>query len=295
MRAVAEPRRGTVDVDLDEPVPATPQSASVPPQLRRSLCPRERSLAQVDIDGVAFDAMTEQQVVEHVVASLADGRGGMLLTPNVDILRQLRRPSLMPIADQADLVVADGMPIVWASRLLGRPLPERVTGASLAHSLPAAAAREGRSVFLLGGEDGVAEKAAERLTSEVEGLTVAGWHCPPHGFERDGDRMREMVDALSAAAPDVVLVGLGFPKQERLIGVLRNTLPAAWFIGCGGALTFLSGEVARAPKVMQRSGLEWTHRLAMEPRRMARRYLVDDLPYAAAMFARVAKRAVAAA
>lgn len=247
---------------------------------------------QVVVDGVAFDAVTEGQVVDHVVEQLARGRGGMLLTPNVDILRQLRRPSLQAIAEQADLVVADGMPIVWASRLLGRPLPERVTGASLATSLPAAAATAGRSVYLLGGEEGVARSAAQNLAAEHDDLHVAGWHCPPHGFERDEEQMRLIVDDLRRTKPDLVLVGLGFPKQERLIGVLRATLPHAWFIGCGGALTFLAGRVSRAPERLQRSGLEWVHRLAMEPRRMARRYLVDDLPYAAGLFARAAHRGV---
>ncbi|MEJ5866157.1 WecB/TagA/CpsF family glycosyltransferase [Pseudokineococcus sp. 5B2Z-1] len=248
---------------------------------------------KVVVDGVAFDAVTETEVVDHVLREMSAGRGGMLLTPNVDILRQLRRPDLQGIAAQADIVVADGMPIVWASRIQGSPLPERVTGASLAGSLPAAAASAGRSVYLLGGEEGVAEAAAENLASDHEGLRVAGWHCPPHGFERDEDQMGAIVEDLQRTQPDLVLVGLGFPKQERLIGVLRSTLPRAWFIGCGGALTFLSGRVSRAPEGIQKSGFEWLHRLAMEPRRMARRYLVDDLPYAAGLFARSARRSTA--
>ncbi|WP_298804326.1 WecB/TagA/CpsF family glycosyltransferase [uncultured Pseudokineococcus sp.] len=244
----------------------------------------------VRVDGVDFDAVTERQVVEHVVGRIREGRGGMLLTPNVDILRQLRRPDLQSIVEQADLVVADGMPIVWASRLMGTPLPERVTGASLAQSLPAALAEEGRSVYLLGGEEGVAEAAAAALEQSHDDLRVVGWHCPPFGFERDEAQMRAMVDDLQRTKPDLVLVGLGFPKQEHLIGRLRRTVPDAWFIGCGGALTFLAGRVARAPEHLQRSGFEWVHRLAMEPRRMARRYLVDDLPYAAGLFARAARR-----
>ncbi|MEJ5887577.1 WecB/TagA/CpsF family glycosyltransferase [Pseudokineococcus marinus] len=246
---------------------------------------------RVVVDGVAFDAVTETEVVDHVLGEMAQGRGGMLLTPNVDILRQLRRPALRGIAAEADLVVADGMPIVWASRVLGSPLPERVTGASLAESLPAAAAGAGRSVYLLGGEEGVAELAAENLSAEHDELRVVGWHCPPHGFEEDEREMEAIVADLRRAKPDLVLVGLGFPKQERLIGVLRAALPHAWFIGCGGALTFLSGRVSRAPRGLQRSGLEWVHRLVMEPRRMARRYLVDDLPYAAGLFARSFHRA----
>ncbi|MEJ5914124.1 WecB/TagA/CpsF family glycosyltransferase [Pseudokineococcus sp. 1T1Z-3] len=245
---------------------------------------------RIEVDGVAFDAVTEVEVVEHVLDRLAQGQGGMLLTPNVDILRQLRRPELSAIHAAADVVVADGMPIVWASRLQGRPLPERVTGASLAVSLARAAATDGRSVYLLGGEEGVAQAAASALTDDHEDLQVAGWHCPPHGFERDEAELQRIVEELRRSQPDVVLVGLGFPKQERLIGLLRSTLPRAWFIGCGGALAFLAGRVPRAPQALQASGLEWVHRLAMEPRRLARRYLVDDLPYAAGLFARSAWR-----
>lgn len=276
----------------------TPEELAASPVLVHPLPalvgPEAEAPPKVVVDGVAFDAVTETQVVDHVLREMSAGRGGMLLTPNVDILRQLRRPALQGIAAQADLVVADGMPIVWASRLQGSPLPERVTGASLAESLPAAAASAGRSVYLLGGEEGIAEAAAENLAADHDGLRVVGWHCPPHGFERDDEQMGAIVADLERAQPDLVLVGLGFPKQERLIGVLRATLPQAWFIGCGGALTFLSGRVSRAPEGIQKSGLEWLHRLAMEPRRMARRYLVDDLPYAAGLFARSARRAPAA-
>ena len=272
------------------PDPSLAASPVPTPRTRTTPRPLGPAQSKVRVDGVDFDAITEGQVVRHVVDELEAGRGGMLLTPNVDILRQLRRPALRDLAEQADLVVADGMPIVWASRLQGQPLPERVTGASLAQSLPAAAAAAGRSVYLLGGEKGVAAEAAARLAADVPGVRVAGHHCPPHGFERDAARMDEMLAGLAAAQPDLVLVGLGFPKQENLIGVLRRTLPHAWFVGCGGALTFLAGRVQRAPESMQRSGLEWVHRLAMEPRRMARRYLVDDIPYAAGLFARAATR-----
>ncbi|WP_432511363.1 WecB/TagA/CpsF family glycosyltransferase [Kineococcus sp. SYSU DK001] len=245
---------------------------------------------QVTVDDVTFDALRETEVVEHVMVALEEGRGGNLITPNVDILRQLRRPQLRELAEQAELVVPDGMPIVWASKLQGEELPERVTGSSLIWSLSEAAARSDRSLYLLGGAEGIAERAADRLTEEYDGLDVAGWHCPPFGFEKRPDTLEETVSAVVEAEPDIVFVALGFPKQERLMQLLREHLPNTWFVGCGGTLTMVAGEISRAPLWIQRSGLEWVHRLAMEPRRMAKRYLVHDLPYAAGLFARAAAR-----
>ncbi|NAZ75759.1 WecB/TagA/CpsF family glycosyltransferase [Kineococcus sp. T13] len=246
---------------------------------------------QITVDDVAFDALREEEVVAHVMAALDAGRGGNLITPNVDILRQLRRPQLRDLAEQAELVVPDGMPIVWASRLQGEELPERVTGSSLIWSLSEAAAEADRTLYLLGGAEGIAERAADRLTGEFDGLRMAGWDCPPFGFERDARQLEQTVGAVVDAKPDIVFVALGFPKQERLMQLLREHLPSTWFIGCGGTLTMVAGEVSRAPEWIQRSGLEWVHRLAMEPRRMAKRYLVHDLPYAAGLMARsVARR-----
>jgi N-acetylglucosaminyldiphosphoundecaprenol N-acetyl-beta-D-mannosaminyltransferase len=246
---------------------------------------------QVTVDDVTFDALRETEVVDHVMDALDRGRGGNLITPNVDILRQLRKPQLRELAEDAELVVPDGMPIVWASRLQGEELPERVTGSSLIWSLSEAAARSDRSLYLLGGAEGIAERAADRLTGEYAELRMAGWQCPPFGFEKDTHQLSETVSAVVEAKPDIVFVALGFPKQERLMQLLRGHLPGTWFVGCGGTLTMVAGEVSRAPEWIQRSGLEWVHRLAMEPRRMAKRYLVHDLPYAAGLLARsVARR-----
>ena len=241
---------------------------------------------RVPVDGVGFHPVTETQVVERVFDDLAGRRGGFLVTPNVDILRQLRRPSLRTLVERAHLVVADGMPVIWASRLAARPLPERVTGSSLVQSLTSRAASSGRTIFLLGGDPGIAERAAERLSSDHAGLTVAGWHFPPFGFEKDPDAMLEIRATLAAASPDIVFVGLGFPKQEQLILSLHEEFPEIWFVACGGGLTMAAGEVARAPGWAQRSGLEWTHRLVKEPRRLVRRYLVHDAPFAAGLLMR---------
>ncbi|WP_239090435.1 WecB/TagA/CpsF family glycosyltransferase [Asanoa iriomotensis] len=193
--------------------------------------------------------------------------------------------------EDATLVVADGMPLVWASRLARNPLPERVTGSNLIWSLSAGLAADARSVFVLGGDTpDIAERAADRLATEFPGLSVAGHRSPPFGFDADPGAVDEAVTAVAEAGPDLVFVGIGFPRQERLIGRLRAALPAAWFLGCGMAVNFVAGHQHRAPAWMQRAGLEWAHRLTREPRRLARRYLRHDAPYALKLLATATKR-----
>jgi N-acetylglucosaminyldiphosphoundecaprenol N-acetyl-beta-D-mannosaminyltransferase len=247
------------------------------PERRRELT----DVRRVFIDGVGFDVVTEGEVTARVMDQLANGRGGCIVTPNVDIHRQLRRPEHADIARQADLVVADGMPIVWASRLQGDPLPERVSGASLVWALSRAAAARGRSVFLLGALPEVATVAAETLSRRIPGLQVVGTHSPEPGFERSDAHFARIGDLLVEAAPDLVFCAFGFPKQERCMMRLAQRLPGAFFLGCGGSLDFIAGKTRRAPDVIQRAGLEWLYRLAQEPRRLGRRYLVDGLPHAA--------------
>jgi N-acetylglucosaminyldiphosphoundecaprenol N-acetyl-beta-D-mannosaminyltransferase len=228
------------------------------------------------VAGVRFDALTEEQVVARIIDGLKNGEGGRVVTPNIDICRRASQdPEARDLIRQASVVVADGMPLVWAARLRGDPLPERVAGASLIFSLSAAAAAGGWSVYLLGGEPGVPERAAAELARRSPGLQVAGTDAPPPGFDPAGVR-----DKLEAARPDIVFAGLGFPKQERVIAAVAPALPGAWFIGCGAAIPFAAGALTRAPGWMQETGLEWAWRLASEPRRLFRRYLVEDLPFA---------------
>lgn len=236
---------------------------------------------RVTLGGLSFDRLTEPEVTGHILDALRAGRGGSVVTPNIDICRlTAAHPDLQELVNQASLVVADGMPILWAARLRGDPLPERVTGSSLIFSLSAAAAAEGRPIYLLGGEPGVPEMAAQRLTQRYPGLTVTGTDAPPLGFDQTADGVEAVQRKLAAADPAIVYVGLGFPKQERLIARLAPVFPQSWFISCGAAIPFAAGVLHRAPVWMQRSGLEWLARLADEPRRLARRYLVGDAPYA---------------
>jgi N-acetylglucosaminyldiphosphoundecaprenol N-acetyl-beta-D-mannosaminyltransferase len=235
--------------------------------------------------GMPLDAVTQAQAIGRILADLDGGRGGWAITPNLDQLRQYcGDPGLRAMYEAASLVVADGMPLVWAARLAGTPLPERVPGSELIYTLSAAAARAGRSIYLLGGNPGAAERAAVALADLNRGLRVAGHRCPPFGFERDAGEVQSIEAELAAKSPDIVYVGLGFPKQERLIERIRHSLPRAWFLGIGISFSFVSGEIRRAPRWVQRMGLEWAHRMAQEPARLFRRYVVHDLPFAARLF-----------
>ena len=237
---------------------------------------------KITLAGVQFDRLTEDEVVARVLEALANGDGGQIVTPNVDILhRVVRDADSQEHVRASSLVVADGKPLVWASRLAGNPLPARVAGADLIWSLSAAMADAGRSVHLLGGEPGTATRAAEVLRDRLPALKIAGCLSPSVGFDSREDEYAAVCDEVVGAAPDVVFVGFGFPKQERVIARLRHRLSQTWFLGCGAAIGFVAGVHSRAPGWMQSSGLEWIHRLALEPRRLMRRYLVDDAPFAA--------------
>ena len=242
---------------------------------------------RVRLDMLDFDPVTSDGAVDRVVTAMVDGNGGVIVTPNVDIMQQCRDPSVAQLFRRADLVVADGAPVVLASRLAGTPLPGRVTGSGLLPDLTAAAHAAGRSVMLLGGAPGVADAAAGVLRARHPGLRITTY-CPPVGFEDDPVQMQALEAAVDNASPDLVCLGLGSPKQERLAHHLAARSPARWFLGCGGALTMVAGMVPRAPQWVQVLGVEWLHRLAKEPRRLARRYLVDDLPYGVGLLVRSA-------
>lgn len=241
--------------------------------------------------GLDLDTITERQVLDRIYASLDWGRGGWVITCNLEILRQwVTQPELRPLFEEADMVVADGMPLVWASKVARDPVPERVAGSSLIFPLCGMAALGRRSVFFLGGNPGTADAAARVLAQRYPGLEVAGTHCPPWGFEGKVEEIERIRTLLKRAQPDLVLVCLGAPKQEHLIRLLRRDLPGAWFFGLGISFGFVSGEVRRAPLRVQNLGLEWVHRMAQEPERLFRRYVIDGLPFAARLFGHALRR-----
>lgn len=257
-----------------------PRDASHPPRASSLRNPESPPASATDwpvaILGVPFDHVTIQGAIERIDAMIATRQPHYVVTANVDFLVQANRDvELRRILLEADLVLCDGTPLLWASRWLGNALPERVAGSDLAPALLHSAAAKGHRVFLLGAADGVAAAAAARLAEQYPKLKVVGHYAPPFSalLEMDHD---EIVRRVQAAKPDLLLVSFGCPKQEKWIAMHHRSLGVPVAIGVGATLDFLAGRLRRAPDWMRRTGTEWLYRLSLEPKRLYRRY-ADDL------------------
>ncbi|HTN77488.1 MAG TPA: WecB/TagA/CpsF family glycosyltransferase [Pirellulaceae bacterium] len=234
---------------------------------------------RVSLFGIQIDALRMPAAVARVYEWIHQParRCEYVVTPNVDHTVILQSNSALRAAyEQAGLVLADGFPVVWASRFVRRPLPETVTGSDLVPALFDAAAEQGGvRVFLLGAAPGVALIAAARIMERWPAVTVVGTYSPPLGFERDDAENARIVEMVNAAEPHLLVIGFGAPKQELWIArhAAQLRVPAALCVGA--TIDFLAGEKARAPVWMRRLRLEWLHRLCSEPRRLAKRYARD--------------------
>jgi len=243
--------------------------------------------ATVSLMGLSLARTDRRALLDHLFTCLRERRGGWLITANLDFLcRYTRDAQMRELYDAADIRVADGMPLVWACRIQGDPLPERVPGSSLVWLLVERAAQEGRSIYLLGGAAGAHERAGKVLVDKYPGLNLCGSSSPRLGNPPSLADVEVVLADLAGLQPDILLVALGSPKQEQLIRALRKHLPATWMVGVGISLSFIAGDLKRAPRWVRKLGLEWVHRMWQDPARLARRYLVDDLPFAVYLFSR---------
>ena len=236
------------------------------------------ALERVKLIGTWIDDVSMDEAIARIEALIRRRQPpAVVVTPNVDHLIKLQRdPEFQAIYAAADLVLADGQPLLWAASLLGTPLKEKVSGSDLfVRFAPVAAASEHR-LFFMGGQPGAAAESARRLTAQHPGLNVVGTACPDYGFERDPQQNGALIEQIRAAEPDVLFVGLGAPKQEKWIHAHRDALGVPVSIGVGASFDFVAGMVKRAPRPLPALGLEWSWRLLMEPRRLWRRYLVED-------------------
>jgi N-acetylglucosaminyldiphosphoundecaprenol N-acetyl-beta-D-mannosaminyltransferase len=223
---------------------------------------------------VWVDALTFDQALLEIEKLVDRGEGGAVFTPNVDHVVKAESNEAFRSAYQCcSLSLADGMPLIWVSPLLGCKLPERVAGSDILRPVLEMAARRKWRVYLLGGASGVAEAVSKLLTNEM-GIIVAGWDdCR---IQSDGsDPTGGSLARARAAKPDLIFVALGPPKQELWIHRSMDALRPAVSLGVGASLDFLVGKYKRAPRWMGRVGLEWLYRLLQEPRRLWRRYLVE--------------------
>jgi N-acetylglucosaminyldiphosphoundecaprenol N-acetyl-beta-D-mannosaminyltransferase len=237
--------------------------------------PRRISLGPVPVDAVTCDGALE--VVGRLIAS---GEGGSVFTPNVDHIMIADGDARMREAySKCSLSLADGMPVLWSARLLGTPLPEKVSGSDFVPRLLERAAEKGWRVYFVGGAPGVAELARDKLREVLPRLQVVGIDVPMINVADPPERWAPVVARIRAARPDLVFVAFGAPKQEIFIQTVRDELRPAVCLGVGASLDFVAGTIPRAPRWMSQVGLEWVFRLQREPGRLWRRYLLRDTQF----------------
>ena len=220
---------------------------------------------RTDVLGVAFDNVTLDEAVDRALAMLEEDGPHLAATPNPELVQRAQKdPGFAQILSEADLVIPDGIGIIYAAKILGRPLKGRVPGIDFASALLDRVAGTGKRLFLLGAAPGVAEQAAVNLRAAHPGLVVCGAH--DGYFKEDGP----VVEAIREAGADIVFVCLGAPKQEKWIDANGAAAGARLYIGLGGSLDVFAGKVERAPESFQKLGLEWLYRLFKEPSRIGR-------------------------
>ncbi|GIM30260.1 acetyl-mannosamine transferase [Clostridium polyendosporum] len=224
------------------------------------------------------DNLTMKEAVDKLEGLLHDGKYHYVVTPNVDHIVKLEHDKeFKEIYDKADLILTDGMPLVWISKLSKTPIKEKISGSDFFPEVCKVAAEKRYKIFLLGAGEGVADIAAKNLKSKYPGLEIVGTYSPSYGFEKKEDEVKEIIQIVNRAKPDILAVGLGAPKQEKFIYKYLSELKVPVSLGIGATIDFEAGNIKRAPKLMQSLGLEWFYRLIKEPKRMFKRYLVDDL------------------
>lgn len=229
----------------------------------------------IEILNGRFAPITLDETVELVTRRIQAGERGYLCTVNVAILMMRQDSRLQRFVDNAAMVVADGQPLIWGSRMLGRRLPERVAGVELVERLCERAAREGFGVYLLGGRRDVVEKVAARFKAQFPGLRLSG---VDDGYFTDAES-KQKAEAVARSGAKILIAAMGVPRQEWFIEEHWDRLGVPFAIGVGGSFDVLAGLRARAPVLVQRIGLEWMFRLAQEPGRLWKRYLVTNAQF----------------
>jgi N-acetylglucosaminyldiphosphoundecaprenol N-acetyl-beta-D-mannosaminyltransferase len=227
--------------------------------------------------GLPIAPMTRVEAAEAVVKLIEAGQPSFFITANAHYAMLTHEaPGLKAVNEQAAFVLADGAPLVWASRWKGRPIPERVAGSDLIIDLCARSAREGYRIFLLGGAAGVAEAATEALTRRFPGILIVGTESPPFRTLTDDEQV-EMLARIRAARPHLLFVAFGQPKGESWIADNLEALEVPVCVQVGASLDFVAGRIRRAPRRLQQLGLEWAYRMWLEPSRLAPRYTRNAL------------------
>ncbi|EOU2091044.1 glycosyltransferase [Clostridium perfringens] len=227
---------------------------------------------------IEVDNLTMNEAIDRAEELIIKKKPSYVVTPNVDHIVKLENDKeFQEVYKNADLILTDGMPLIWISKIKGNPIKEKISGSDFFPKLCERAAEKGYSIFLLGAAEGVATKAAKNLKEKYEGLNIVGTYSPSYGFEKKDDEIKMIIEMINKAKPDILAVGLGAPKQEKFLHKYRNDLNVPISLAIGASIDFEAGNINRAPKWMQNCGLEWFYRLCKEPKRMFKRYIIDDL------------------
>lgn len=219
-----------------------------------------------------------EETVAAVEQMIASDRKSYVVAINVDVVMKIEEdPYLKKVVDEADMVLVDGKPLVWISRLHGNPVKEKISGSDLVPVLCRKAAEKGYRIFILGGKDGVAKAAETRLQRMYPEIQIAGVYAPPFGFEKDAKELNHINAMITDAHPDILITCFGCPKQEKWIYENISKYDAKVSVCAGATVDFLAGTVKRAPRWMSDHGLEWLYRFMQEPRRLFKRYFIDDI------------------
>ena len=224
-----------------------------------------------------IDNLTMQETLQAIDRLIQEDKSAYVVTPNVDHIVQLETSKeLQAVYENASLILTDGKPLLWIAKWYGTPIKEKISGSDLFPLLCDMAAKKGYKMFFLGAAEGVAAKAAENLMHRFKGLQVVGTYSPPFGFEKNPVEMDKIKSMIKEANPHILIVGLGCPKQENFMYHHCKELGVPISFGLGASFDFEAGNIKRAPRWMSNHGLEWFFRITQDPKRMAKRYLVDD-------------------
>lgn len=226
--------------------------------------------------GCRIDNLSMEETLVRIEEFIRSGQPHQHVVVNVDkLVKASRDPDLRRIVNECALVNADGMPVVWASRLLGKPLKERVAGIDLFEALMRRAGEKGWRAFLLGAREDVVAAVADTYRRRYPELAIAGWR---NGYWTDAEEA-QVAEQVRASGADVLFVAISSPKKEQFLGRWQAEMRIPFAMGVGGTFDVAIGRVRRAPRWMQRAGLEWFYRFLQEPRRMFRRYFIDDMAF----------------
>lgn len=231
---------------------------------------------RIEMMGCKVDNLSMEETLQTIEGFIHSGKPHQHVVVNVDkLVKASRDPELRQIINDCALINADGMPVVWASRLLGKGLKERVAGVDLFESLMQRSAEKGWRVFLLGAREEVVSGVSTIYQKKYPGLTIAGYR---NGYWKPEEEVG-VVEQVKAARADLLFVAISSPKKEQFLGKYQAEMQIPFAMGVGGTFDVAVGKVKRAPVWMQKSGLEWFYRFLQEPRRMFKRYFIDDMAF----------------